>query len=53
MRVGCRKCRELLSIIAIKHNIDFIYALLIGAHTENLLDSPYHPCEKDSMSNGI
>jgi hypothetical protein len=35
MLVGCRKCRELLSITAIKRNIYFIDALLIGAHTQD------------------
>jgi hypothetical protein len=41
MPVGCRKCRELLSIIAIKRDICFIYALLIGAHNKNLLNNRY------------
>jgi hypothetical protein len=42
MSVGCRKCRELLSIIVIKYNIYFIYAFLISTYTKNLLDTLYN-----------
>jgi hypothetical protein len=41
MTVGCRPCRERLSIIAIARNICFIDALLIRVHTKHLLDNPY------------
>jgi hypothetical protein len=37
--MGCRKWRELLSIMAIKRNIHFIYAFLMRGHTKILLDN--------------
>jgi hypothetical protein len=41
MPVGCRQCREILSIIATTRNIYCIYVFLISAHTKNLLVNQY------------
>jgi hypothetical protein len=51
MPVGCRKCRKLLSIIAIKRNIYFISAFFIDAQTENLLDNRYNSVRGARNSN--
>jgi hypothetical protein len=42
MPVGCYKCREGLSIIAIRGNLYFIDVPLIDVHAKNSLDNPYY-----------
>jgi hypothetical protein len=45
-----RKCTELLSVIAIKHEIYLTYALLIGAHTKTRLDNVSYSADRHALS---